>query len=168
MSSITGKIKEYYILINRKKVFAPYRTDRNETISWFQRNRGYLQKTYGDVSKAELVERVTEVHSSINMDLNHVKYTLVCYLPNEEDPYYITKTKSHMPIISKYREDMAEGDLLFENEFLAKRYAQMHEDILKSLYREDVIKTIKIEPVSEAEIIALRQSLKNRKVEDVI
>ena len=102
------------------------------------------------------------------MDLNHIKYGLVCYLQNEDDPYYITKTKSHMPVISKYREDMAEGDLLFENEFLAKRYAQMHEDILKSLYREDVIKTIKIEPVSEAEIIALRQSLKNRKVEDVI
>lgn len=26
-------IKEYYILINRKKVFAPCRTERNETIS---------------------------------------------------------------------------------------------------------------------------------------
>lgn len=161
-------IKEYYILINRKKIFAPCRTERNETISWFQYNKDYLQKKYGDISKAELVERTTEIQSNISMDLNHIKYGLVCYLQNEDDPYYITKTKSHMPVISKYREDMAEGDLLFENEFLAKRYAQMHEDILKSLYREDVIKTIKIEPVSEAEIIALRQSLKNRKVEDVI
>lgn len=110
-------IKEYYILINRKKVFAPCRTERNETISWFQCNQAYLRKQYGDISKAELIERVTTVESSINMDLNHVKYMIICTRPDTDERYYITKTKSGMPIVTESFDDMAEGDLLFEKNF---------------------------------------------------
>lgn len=173
MATITGKIKEYYILINRKKVFAPCRTERNETISWFQANRAYLESRFGDISKAELIERTIDIQSNINMDLNHIKYMLTCTLPNvespdDEDKYYITKTKSTMPIITKSFEDMAEGDLLFENEFLAKRYIQRHEKTLRALFKEDVINTIRAEAVAEADVIMCRQNLKNRKVEDVI
>lgn len=161
-------IKEYYILINRKKVFAPCRTERNETISWFQCNQAYLRKQYGDISKAELIELVTTVESSINMDLNHVKYMIICTRPDIDERYYITKTKSGMPIVTESFDDMAEGDLLFEKEFLAKNYIKRHEKTLRALFKEDVIETIKTEPVSEAVVIACRQKLKNRKVEDVI
>lgn len=161
-------IKEYYILINRKKVFAPCRTERNETISWFQCNQAYLRKQYGDISKAELIERVTTVESSINMDLNHVKYMIIYTRPDTDERYYITKTKSGMPIVTESFDDMAEGDLLFEKEFLAKNYIKRHEKTLRALFKEDVIETIKTEPVSEDVVIACRQKLKNRKVEDVI
>lgn len=136
-------IKEYYILINRKKVFAPCRTERNETISWFQCNQAYLRKQYGDISKAELIERVTTVESSINMDLNHVKYMIICTRPDTDERYYITKTKSGMPIVTESFDDMAEGDLLFEKEFLAKNYIKRHEKTLRALFKEDVIETIK-------------------------
>ena len=168
MSVTTGVTKEYYILINRKKVFAPCRTERNETISWFQCNQAYLRKNYGDISKAELIERITRGESSINMDLNHIKDMIVCTRPDTDERYYITKTKSGMPIVTKSFDDMAEGDLLFEKEFLAKNYIKRHENTLRALFKEDVINTIKAEPVSEAVVIACRQKLKNRKVEDVI
>ena len=73
-----------------------------------------------------------------------------------------------MPIVTESFDDMAEGDLLFEKEFLAKNYIKRHENTLRALFKEDVIETIKSEPVSEAVVIACRQKLKNRKVEDVI
>ena len=161
-----------YSYSNRKKIFAPCRNERNETISWFQANRAYLQSRFGDISKAELIERVINIQSNINMDLNHIKYMLTCTFTDpvtkDENRCYITKTKSGMPIVTESFEDMAEGDLLFENEFLAKRYVQRHEKTLRALYKEDVINTIRAEAVAEADVIACRQSLKNRKVEDVI
>ena len=51
---------------------------------------------------------------------------------------------------------------------IAKNYIKRHEKTLRALFKEDVIETIKTEPVSEAVVIACRQKLKNRKVEDVI
>lgn len=153
----------YYISINGYQISCGCGDDKNKAISFFQCNKEQLEATYGDLSGATLVKEITEVHTKVEMRLDEVRFILTCTRPKSSGRnYYVSKTSSGYPIIVLGYDDMIKGGLSFYSEDSAKFWIENHKDQLETLYKKEVIDTIKIIPISLAEIVAAKEQINQR------
>ena len=152
----------YYIDIDGSKIYCGG-SDKIKAISFFQSNKDQLKTTYGDLSGATLVREVTEVYTKVEMKLDEVIFILICTPPKSDGwNYYVSKTSDGYPIIVPGYNDMIKGNLSFHSEDSAKIWIEKHKNQLETLYTKEVTDTIKIMPMSLAEIVAAREQI-NRK-----
>ena len=149
----------YYIDIDGSKIHCG--GDKNKAISFFQSNKDQLKSTYGDLSGATLVREVTEVDTKVEMKLDEARFILICTPPKSNGwNYYVSKTSNGYPIIVPNYNDMIKGDLSFYSEDSAKLWIENRKDQLETIYKKEVIDTIKIIPISLAEIVAAKEQMK--------
>ena len=149
----------YYIDIDGYKVYC--NNDKNEVISYFQCNKDRLETIYGDLSEAVLMKEITEVDTKEEMKLNEVRFILSCTPPKSNElNYYVSKSSNGFPIIVPSYYDMIKGKLTFYSESSAKLWIETRKDQLESIYKKEVIDSIKIVPISLAEIIAAKERIK--------
>ena len=151
----------YYIDIDGSKIHCG--GDKNKAISFFQSNKDQLKATYGDLSGATLVKEITEVNTRVEMKLDESRFILICTPPKSNRwNYYVSKTSSGYPIIVLGYDDMIKGSLSFYSEDSAKLWIEIHKDQLETIYKKEVIDTIKIIPISLAEIIAAKEQINQK------
>ena len=151
----------YYIDIDGSKIHCG--GDKNKAISFFQSNKDQLKATYGDLSGATLVKEITEVNTRVEMKLDESRFILICTPPKSNRwNYYVSKTSSGYPIIVPAYNDMIKGDLSFYSENSAKLWIENNKDQLETIYKKEVIDTIKIIPISLAEIIAAKEQINQK------
>ena len=151
----------YYIDIDGSKIHCG--GDKNKAISFFQSNKDQLKSTYGDLSGATLVKEVTEVNTKVEMKLDEARFILICTPPKSNGwKYYVSKTLSGYPTIVPGYNDMVKGNLSFYSEDSAKIWIENHKDQLETIYKKEVIDTIKIIPISLAEIVAAREQINQK------
>ena len=97
------------------------------------------------------------------MRLYEVRFILICTPPKSNRwNYYVSKTSGGYPIIVPSYDDMIKGDLSFYSEDSAKFWIENHKDQLATLYKKEEIDTIKIIPISLAEIIAAKEQINQK------
>lgn len=151
----------YYISINGYQISCDCGNDKNKAISFFQCNKDQLKATYGDLSGATLIKEITEVDTKEEMKLNEARFILICTPPKSNEwNYYVSKTSGGYPIITPNYDDMIKGGLSFYSEDSAKLWIENRKDQLETIYKKEVIDTIKIMPISLAEIVAAKERIK--------
>ncbi len=149
----------YYIDIDGSRIHCG--GDKNKAISYFQSNKDQLKSIYGDLSGATLVREVTRVNTEVEMKLDEARFILICTPPKSNGwNYYVSKTLSGYPTIVPGYNDMVKGNLSFYSEDSAKIWIENHKNQLETIYKKEVIDTIKIIPISLAEIVAAREQMK--------
>ncbi len=148
----------YYIDIDGYKIHCG--NDKNKAISFFQSNKDQLKTTYGDLSGATLIKEITEIDTKVELKLDEVIFILICTPPKSDGwNYYISKTSSGYSIITPSYNDMIKSGISFYSEDSAKLWIENHKDQLETLYKKEVVDTIKIIPISLAEIVAAKEQI---------
>ena len=101
------------------------------------------------------------MNTKVEMKLDESRFILICTPPKSNRwYYYVSKTSSGYPIIVPTYNDMIKGDLSFYSENSANLWIKIHKDQLETIYKKEVIDTIKIIPISLAEIVAAKEQMK--------